>query len=123
MCKALDIETLTKDDAYLATSLLFVLYGVTNILLTYLLAYLFKDYGNAQGVVYFFNFVGGGIAPIIILVLRWIDQNSNVTGRGLAWLLRIIPSFSFGEGLINLSSMTLLASFENDGKVFVPFDL
>lgn len=76
--------------------MLFGLYGYSNIVLTYLVAFLFKDYGNAQGVVYFFNFVVGGISPIIILVLRWIDQNSNLIGRGISWGMRLIPAFSFG---------------------------
>ena len=80
----------------MATCLLFGMFGFCNITLTYLIAFLFKDYGNAQGVVYFFNFVAGGIAPIIVLVLRWIDQYSNTTGRAIAWALRLIPAFSFG---------------------------
>lgn len=80
----------------MATCLLFALFGFTNITLTYIISFAFKDYGNAQGVVYFFNFVAGGIAPIIVLVLRWIGESSNSIGRALAWLLRIIPSFSFG---------------------------
>lgn len=100
----------------MATCLLFLFYGLANIPLTYILGYIFKDYGNAQGAVYFFNFVAGGILTIIILVLRWIDENSNKIGRGLAWPLRIIPSFAFGEGLVNMGSVTLLSIFENDGK-------
>jgi ATP-binding cassette subfamily A (ABC1) protein 3 len=111
MCKLLEISALIDDGAFIATCLLFGLFGVSNILLTYIMAYLFKDYGNAQGVIYFFNFVGGGIAPIIILVLRWISESSNKIGRGIAWLLRIIPSFSFGEGLLNISSMKILVTF------------
>lgn len=68
---------------------------------------IFKDYGNAQGVIYFFNFVGGGIAPIIILVLRWISTDSNKIGRAIAWALRSVPAFAFGEGLINIGSISI----------------
>jgi len=102
---------LITGSAFTGTCLLFLFYGLANIPLTYILGYIFRDYGNAQGAIYFFNFVAGGIIPIIILVLRWIDKESNKIGRGLAWPLRIIPSFSFGEGLINLGSITLLAIF------------
>jgi hypothetical protein len=96
MCKALEISMLIDDGAYLATGLLFAFFGVSNIILTYIFANLLKDYGSAQGAIYFFNFVGGGIAPIIIMILRWVSEDSNKIGRGLAWFLRIIPSFAFG---------------------------
>ena len=73
MCHALKISALIETDAFAAACLLFILYGLSNIPLTYILGYLFKDYGNAQGAVYFFNFVCGGLLTLIILVLRWID--------------------------------------------------
>lgn len=84
---------------------------------------IFKDYGNAQGVVYFFNFVSGGIAPIIILVLRWIGTDSNKIGRGIAWALRLVPSFAFGEGLLNIASIQLLSLTENKGVNYKALDL
>ena len=111
----LNIESLIEGDALAATGILFFIYGLTNIPLTYVISYLFKDYGNAQSAVYFFNFVAGGILPLIILVLRWIgnpndNPNSADIGRGIAWVLRIIPAFCFGEGMINLGSMNLLST-------------
>lgn len=121
MCQVLKIESLTTGSAFTATCLLFFFYGLANIPLTYILGYIFRDYGNAQGAVYFFNFVSGGIVTIIILVLRWIDEGSNKIGRGLSWPLRIIPSFAFGEGLVNLGSVTILSIFENNGKDMDPF--
>jgi ATP-binding cassette subfamily A (ABC1) protein 3 len=95
MCQVLSIDSLIEGNAFTASCLLFLFYGLSNIPLTYILGYLFKDYGNAQGAVYFFNFVSGGILTLIILVLRWIST-SNIVGKGLAWPLRIIPAFSFG---------------------------
>lgn len=90
-----------EGDALGATAILFFLYGITNIPLTYILSYLFKDYGNAQAALYFFNFVAGGIVPMIVLVLRWISNPDDAVpsgdvGRALSWILRIIPAFSFG---------------------------
>lgn len=83
---------------------------------------MFKDYGNAQGAVYFFNFIVGGVVTIIVLVLRWIDGVANDIGRGIAWPLRIIPCFSFGEGLTNIGSITLISFLENDGKPLGPYE-
>ena len=78
------------------------------------MGYFFKDYGNAQAGIYFYNFVTGGILPILILVLRWISESedpvpSGTVARALAWALRIIPSFSFGEGMINIGSVATLS--------------
>jgi hypothetical protein len=109
ICKVLEIKALIDNDAFTATCLIFGLFGFSNISLTYIMSNIFKDYGNAQGVVYFFNFVSGGIAPIIILVLRWIGPDSNKIGRGIAWAMRLVPSFAFGEGLLNIASIQLLS--------------
>ena len=90
------------------------------------MAYCFTDYGNAQAGVYFYNFITGGILPIIVLVLRWISVSDDplptgTLARGLAWLLRIVPSFSFGEGMINIGSITTLSRIEIvDYEVFDP---
>lgn len=73
MCKVLSVDSLINGTAFTGTCLLFFLFGLANIPLTYMLGYVFTDYGTAQGAIYFFNFVAGGIVPIIILVLRWID--------------------------------------------------
>ena len=101
ICAGLEVEALVEGDALGATAVLFFLYGITNIPLTYIMSYLFKDYGSAQAALYFFNFVAGGILPMIILVLRWIsDPNDAVpsgdVGRALGWILRLVPAFSFG---------------------------
>lgn len=58
--------------------------------------------------------------PIIILVLRWVSNPDDAVpagdiAKGLTWLLRLVPSFSFGEGMINLGSITLLSGAENKG--------
>ena len=106
MCVALDIEALIEGDALAATALLFFLLGLANIPFTYMISNLFTSYGNAQGIVYFFNFLCGGVLPIITLMLRWLDSDGSAeVGKGLSWFLRIIPIYAFGEGMINLGSV------------------
>jgi hypothetical protein len=111
ICKALSITAFTEDGAFPPTIALFILFGISNISLTYILGYFFKDYGNAQGSIYFFNFVSGGIAPILILVLRMLGSGSSAVGRGLSWIFRVVPAFSFGEGLLNIASIKVLSAF------------
>ena len=47
MVYAFDIEAFITLDRIRATWLLFFLYGISNIPLTYLLCFLFKEYGSA----------------------------------------------------------------------------
>lgn len=94
--------------------------GLSNIPFTYVISNLFTSYGNAQGIVYFFNFICGGVFPIITLMLRWLDSDgSAAVGEGLSWFFRIIPAFAFGEGMINLGSVELLSSAsDSDYEIF-----
>ena len=73
-----------------------------------MLSYFFKDYGNAQAGYYFFTFVSGGLIPIIILALRFIGGTASNVGNILKWIFRLLPSFSYGEILLNLGSIQLL---------------
>jgi hypothetical protein len=96
LCSALSITSLTSGSALTGTWLLFVFYGLAYIPFTYVLANIFKDYGNAQAGYYFLTFIVGGMLPILTLLLRFLGSGSNPIGRGLAWFLRIYPAFSFG---------------------------
>ena len=96
IANALDVEYLTEDDAFAATWLLFVFYGLSYISFTYIVAFYYDDYGNAQASYYFITLVTGALLPILILLLRVLSDSSNSLGRTLAWILRVYPSFAFG---------------------------
>jgi ATP-binding cassette subfamily A (ABC1) protein 3 len=96
ICKGFEITSLTKGDAFFATCMLFLFYGLSYISLTYIFAFLFKDYGSAQAGFYFLTFIAGGIAPILTILLRFLGKQSNLVGRGLAWVLRLYPAYAFG---------------------------
>lgn len=96
LCQALSISSLTSGNAFAGTCLLFLFYGLSYISFTYIMAFLFKDYGNAQAGYYFLTFIIGGMLPILTFLLRFLGSGSNPVGRGLAWILRIYPAFAFG---------------------------
>jgi ATP-binding cassette subfamily A (ABC1) protein 3 len=108
MCLALDVDAFTGD-AFGPTVCVFIIYGLAYIPLTYIIAYVFTDYGNAQAGYYFFTFVVGGLVSIIVLVLRILGGTANTVGLVLGWIFRIIPSYCFGEILINLGSINFLS--------------
>lgn len=95
MCLALDVDAFIGD-AFGVTVCVFIIYGLAYIPLTYIIAYFFKDYGNAQAGYYFFTFVVGGLLSIIVLVLRFLGGDANTVGLVLSWIFRLIPSYCFG---------------------------
>lgn len=95
MCQALSVGAFTGQ-AYGVTVLVFILYGLAYIPFTYIIAYLFKDYGNAQAGFYFFTFVVGGLLSIVVLMLRFLGGDANTVGLVLSWIFRFIPSYCFG---------------------------
>lgn len=101
LCIVFEIKSMVEGDAMLATWLLFALYGMANIPFTYVSSFLFTDYGNSQAAFYFFNFVAGAILPTVVLVLRLIGDETAIVGKAIAWPFRLIPAYSFGEGLLN----------------------
>ena len=94
--KAMSITALTEGNNFAVTWLLFVFYGLSYISFTYIIAFCFKDYGNAQAAYYFITFVAGGMIPLLTFLLRILSNSSNPIGRALAWIFRLYPAFAFG---------------------------
>lgn len=95
MCIVLDAKTFIGE-ALGVVIVTFIMYGLAYIPMTYIMAYFFKDYGNAQAGYYFFTFVIGGLIPIIVLVFRFIDGIPHKVGIYLSWIFKFIPAFCFG---------------------------
>jgi len=93
---AFQIQAYNTGDALTGTILLFLFYGLSYIPVTYIFAYLFQDYGNAQAGYYFLTFIVGGMLPLVTWVLRIITLSSSRIGRGISWVLRLYPSYAFG---------------------------
>ena len=124
MCMVFDIQSLTGGDAMGGTWTLILLFGLANLPLTYILTFLFKDYSSAQAGIYFFNFICGGILSTLALVLRTIADKGGAGEivRGFSWVLRLIPAYSFGEGLSNEGSISILSIYENKGVMYEVWD-
>jgi len=102
MIKAYNLEAFLDDNGYPATWALCLMLGVALMPFTYLLSFLFKDYGNAQTVTFFICYLsGGGLFVLVVLILRIIDSTIQI-GKGLSYLFRLFPPFCFGYGLISI---------------------
>lgn len=101
MCRAFSIDALVDD--WGATWLVFILYGFSLISFTYMFSFIFKDFGNGQLMIFFLFFIIGAIGPIAFFVLRLIESSRDIV-KPLSWVIRLLPSFSFGYGIVNISN-------------------
>lgn len=122
-CKIFNVGSLATGSAFASTSMLFFFYGLAYIPFTYIAAFAYKEYGSAQSYYFFLTFLMGGMLPVLTFVFRIIGTSSNKIGRYIAWGLRILPAFSFGEGIINLGSIDVYKNNENNGNAIDPFAL
>lgn len=95
IAKGMEVELITTGDAFAATWILFVLYGLAYLPFTYLASYFFTDYGSAQAFYYFITFLIGGILPVLTSLVRVLNDTVNPYGRNIAWILRLYPSYAF----------------------------
>lgn len=112
MVYAYNIETFTEtSDNQAVISLLFIGYAWAIISFSFLFGFLFKSYGNAQVLGFFVHFIFGGIMPLLIFILK-IIKSTRDAGNALQWIFRLIPSFAFGDGVVNLGNLALMATIE-----------
>lgn len=119
LCHAFNLSDFVGD-ATAATWLALILYAPANLLFTYLLSFAYDSHELAMAMHYFTNFILTGLLPAIIMVLRTIGGNSSHGGRGIAWLLRLLPPFGFGEVLIDLARKQVIEVQENDRNSLLP---
>ncbi|KAL4478578.1 hypothetical protein ABPG74_006813 [Tetrahymena malaccensis] len=122
MIIAYDISSFTDSSCLGAISLMVFLYGWSIIPFSYFTSFVFGDYGNAQVSSFFINFLFGGIMPMIIFILRIIESTESA-GIALGWIFRIIPSFSFGYGIMNIGNRNLYAFQNNSKELDSPFSI
>ena len=70
---------------------------------------------------FFIHFILGGIGPLTMFVLRVTDMKSISIAIG--WVLRLIPSFSFGYGVINIGNRANYALKEGHSDPYMTFDI
>jgi hypothetical protein len=93
---ALGVSSLIVGNAFQATWMLFIFYGFSYIIWTYIIAFYYKNYGNAEATYFFVTIISGGLLPLFTFILRYLGASSDPYGRGIAWALRLYPAFAFG---------------------------
>lgn len=100
---AFDISSLIEGENYGFSWLIFFLYGWAIIPFCYFFSFAFKIQGNAMLLNFFLHLLIGSIVSLVIWILRLIDSTRSAA-KGISYVLRLIPSFSFAYGIVNACS-------------------
>eukprot|EP01083_Nonionella_stella_P305332 1064750_1 len=111
-----DIKLFTSSISSLSVLLVFLLFGLSVITLTYLLSFLFNNAQSAQTILGRMYEISGLIFLIIgIMVAQFIPHGTYFWTDLLLFVFRLFPNYAFGEGLFNLTysqqKATLIESF------------
>ncbi|CAG9334834.1 unnamed protein product [Blepharisma stoltei] len=123
MVKAFDIKSFTDpDDSYGALWVLMLLYGISIAPFTYFSSFFFKSYPTAQVVTILFNVVAGGIFPAVIMIL-YIFESTRPIGKVLRWIFRLSPAFCYGNGLMDIGSISSYSNWDEVDGLYDAFDM
>ena len=108
-------------ESFIATFLLFLFYGIAASWSSYLISFMFADHTSAQNAVLGFNFFAGFVTVTVVQNLLFQDSTEDAA-HTLQKILRVIPSFALGDGLLQMS-MRKLYPLVGNRPLMGPFDL
>eukprot|EP00903_Cladosiphon_okamuranus_P008962 g8576.t1 len=118
---ASDVPALIEGENGVATFLLLLLYGVSMPSYTYLWSFAFKSYSSAQNAFLFHNLIIGLILPIATTIMSLFEGVVSDAATGMAAVLRLIPQYALGDGLMNMSFMQFFGFM--DDKDYTALDM
>ncbi|EKG07258.1 ATP-binding cassette transporter ABCA1, putative [Trypanosoma cruzi] len=100
---------------------LFFVYGLTSTIAGYLVSFFFSEHSTAQMVVMAAGFVLGFLLLMVVFIFSLLEKTKDLSDH-LRWPFRILPTYSIGECMINLSNfrqmkMRGLANSAFDGNI------
>jgi len=111
----------SPNESYGALWLLMVLFGFCAAPFAYFLSFLFKTSSSSQIVTLLLSFLAGCIGPTVIFMLRFFSAPG--AAKALQWILRLIPTFCFGMGIMNLGSRDVFAVYDGRSEPYDALDL
>ncbi|RNC30466.1 ABCA1 transporter, partial [Trypanosoma cruzi] len=82
---------------------LFFVYGLTSTIAGYLVSFFFSEHSTAQMVVMAAGFVLGFLLLMVVFIFSLLEKTKDLSDH-LRWPFRILPTYSIGECMINLSN-------------------
>jgi len=79
---------------------------------------MFKNESTSQNFTILFHFVLGALSGTVVFVLRILEDLVGI-GKGIAWILRVIPSFAFSYGYQQLLGQAQLTYIDYKDNLVV----
>lgn len=103
--------------------LLYVLYGIPTILLTYSISLFFNSESSAQNIIIGIYFIIGALAGSLIFFLK-LFENIKPIANILSYIFRLIPLFCFSNGFSIIINKSIIFFSENpSATVFKEIDV
>ncbi len=99
-------EVACLDNPLGAVAVLLIFFGIAIIPFTYCLSYLFSESSKAQTFTLLISIFLGLVLQIAAFVMRLIPATCQIN-RQLLFLYRLVPTFSLGNGLLNMANGVL----------------
>lgn len=120
---ALDIQSFITQERQVASStfVLLILFGPAAAGFTYIVCFFFKSPSMANLFVIVFNFFIGMAGPLVSMILRLLAADPanpkpslKNAAIGIEWVLRFIPSFCLGKGLLFSTNIAFFEMVEEE---------
>ena len=119
--KGFEVRGLATEQCWEALWVLFFLYIINIIPFTYFTSFFFEEYGYAQTVTFTVHLMISTVLTLLVGLLRIIGKSKDIA-QGVAYLFRIIPSFSFGYGTFNIANRKVYAFLDGYYNPKSPYD-
>jgi ATP-binding cassette subfamily A (ABC1) protein 3 len=93
-----------------ATFFLLMLYGGAGVAGSYICSFFFDSHSTAQNIVMLGNFICGFMLVLLAYILSIISSTKDA-GEGIKYLFRLVPAYCLGEGILNLATNEVKATF------------
>ena len=99
-----NVTTFIGSSALSATLSLFVLFGPSMILFTYLFSFMFTSPSKAQFIIFLLSYMGGSILMIASFIFRLLNSTRDVWVNFVEFGLRLLPIYDLSFGLFSIAN-------------------
>ena len=115
-------EFIGDAEVFFATFCLLGEYGLAAVGSSYAVSFIFTSHSQAQMAVSSMNFITGFVLVMLTTILDLIDSTKDAS-KVMKYIFRVVPSYCLGEGIIALSSRSLISTITDKVSPPGPFSM
>eukprot|EP00744_Colponema_vietnamica_P002029 GILI01003266.1.p1 GENE.GILI01003266.1~~GILI01003266.1.p1 ORF type:complete len:1526 (+),score=265.44 GILI01003266.1:601-4578(+) len=100
-------------EPFVTLVLLFIFFGISSILISYVMSFAFQDASTAQNFSLLLNFVCGFLLVLAIFIMNLIKE-AKPYARYIKWFFRLSPAYCLGESISTLATDGVLSTVTGD---------